>query len=71
MPQPHLINRIIQLVPSMKDARSATTPAAAGTILTKNLEEETRKEHWSYRSVIGMLNYLVNCTHPEMSFDVH
>ena len=52
MLQPHLINRIIQSVPSMKDARSATTPDVAGTILTKDLEGEKRKEHWNYRSVI-------------------
>ena len=28
--QPHLIDRIIQSVPGMKDARSAKTPAAVG-----------------------------------------
>ena len=71
MSQPHLIDRIISSVPSMKDARSATTPASAGCILTKDIDGERRKEHWSYRSVIGMLNYLVNCTHPEMSLAVH
>ena len=26
---------------------------------------------WNYRSVIGMLNYLVNSTHPELGFAVH
>ena len=60
--KPHLIDRIIKSVPSLKDTRSATTPAAAGTILTKDLEGEKRKEHWKYRSIIGIMNYLVNCT---------
>ena len=71
MSQPHLIDRIIESIPGMKDARSATTPASAGVTLTKDEIGEPRKEHWNYRSVIGMLNYLVNCTHPEMSFAVH
>ena len=69
--QPHLIDRTINLVPSMKYARSANTPTAAGKILTKDLEGEKKKEHWNYRSIIGILKYLVNCTHPEISFAVH
>ena len=43
MSQPHLIDSIISSIPSMKDARSATTPAAAGNILTKDLDGEKRK----------------------------
>ena len=69
--QPHLIDRIIKSVPSMKDAMSTTTPAAAGKILTKDLEGEKRNDHWSCRSGIGMLNYLINCTHAEILFAVH
>ena len=34
MSQSHLIDRIINSVPSTKDARSATTPVAVGSILT-------------------------------------
>ena len=71
MSQPYLIDRIIAAIPSMKEARSAKTPAAAGDILIKDVDGDPRKEHWEYRSVIGMLNYLVNCTHPEMSYAVH
>ena len=69
--QPFLIDRIISAVPSMNNARSAKSPAATGTILTKDEEGEPRKESWHYRSVIGMLNYLVNCTHPELAYSVH
>ena len=71
MSQPHLIDRIISSVPSMKDARSATTSVAAGSILTKDLDGEKIKEHWRYRSLIMILNYLVNCTHLEISCAVH
>ena len=71
MSQPLLIDRIIESIPGMVDARSFKTPAYYNVVLTKNVEGESRKEQWNYRSVIGMLNYLVNCTHPEISFAVH
>ena len=71
MSQPLLIDRIIESIPGMADARSSKTPACSSIVLTKDAEGESRKEKWNYRSVIGMLNYLVNCTHPEMSFAVH
>ena len=48
MSQPHLIDRIIESIPGMKDARSATTPASAGVTLTKDEIGEHCKEHWNY-----------------------
>ena len=69
--QPLLIERILGSIPGMKDARSAKSPAVSGTVLTKDEDGGKRLESWNYRSVIGMLNYLVNCSHPEMSFAVH
>ena len=69
--QPFLIDRIIAAVPSMKNARSSKTPAATGTALTKDEEGDPRKETWHYRSLIGMMNYLVNCSQPELAFAVH
>ena len=69
--QPMLINRILATIPGMKEARSAKSPAVSGAVLSKDEDGELRQEHWNYRSVIGMLNYLVNCSHPELSFAVH
>ena len=71
MSQPHVINRIIDFIPGMKDVRRATTPAQPGEVLTKDENGEARREDWNYRSIIGMLNFLVNCTHPEMVYAVH
>ena len=68
--QPHLIARIIAAIPGMKKARGTKTLVSAGTIPTKDIDGDPRKEHSEYRSVIGMLNYLVNYTHPEMSYTV-
>lgn len=70
--QPFPIDRIIiASIPGIMNARSACAPTVAGEILHKDIGGEPRKKHWNYRSVIGILNYLVNCTHPEMSFIVY
>ena len=71
MSQPRLIDRIIDSMPSMNDARGVKIPTASGTILTRDLNGKARQEHWNYRLVIGMLNYLVNYTHPALAFSVH
>ena len=71
MSQPPLIDRIIKSVPSMKGAKCAKTLAATGNVLTKDTKGETIKEHWNYRYVLGILNFLVNRTHPEIAFAAH
>ena len=43
--QPLLIDRIIQTAPSMKDARSAKTPAVVGEVLTKDEYGDQRKKY--------------------------
>ena len=40
-----------------------------GDILTKGVKREARKEHWNYRSVMCMFNYLVKCKHPGISYE--
>ena len=71
MSQPLLTKRIVQSVPGMADTRVFKIPACSSIIITKDVAGESRKEQWNYRSFIGMLNYVINCTHPEMSFVVH
>ena len=71
MSQPFLVERIINFIPGMAEARSASTPACSSIVLTKDMEGESRKESWNYHAIIGMLNYHINCTHPELAFAVH
>ena len=71
MSQPYLIDRIIDFIHGMKDARRANSPAQVEGALTKDEEGQPSKEDWNYRSIIGMLNFLVNCSHPEMAYAVH
>ena len=56
-----LIDRILDSVPSMKDAKSAKSPAVSGQVMTKDEDGEPRREDWNYRSIVSMLNYLVTC----------
>ena len=71
MYQPHLMKRIIKVIPEMEKATEHKVPAATSLILSDNINVKARKENWNYRSVIGMLNFLVNLTHPELAHAVH
>ena len=69
--QPFLVDRIIETIRGMKDAKIAKSPAVTTDILTKDVNGTPRKETWNYRSLIGMLNYLVNCTLPDLAYAGH
>ena len=45
MSKPHLIDRIIESIPSIEDSREAKEPAMSGIILTKDLNGRTRRNH--------------------------
>ena len=66
--QLHLINRIIDFVSGMKDCNPEKTPTTSSIVLTKDINVDKRNESWNYGSVIGMMNYLVNLTHPELAY---
>ena len=66
-----LINRIIEEISGIKKANPVRYPALPLVILTKETNSEERKEHWNYRSVIGMLNFLKKSTHSELCYAVH
>lgn len=47
------------------------TPAEYKSVLHKDLDGPERKQDWSYRSAIGMLNYLAASTRPDILYAVH
>eukprot|EP00957_Ditylum_brightwellii_P006384 484629-Ditylum_brightwellii.AAC.1 len=55
----------------MDKANPHITPVNPTVQLSKDLNEQGRKESWNYRSVIGMLHFFVNSTHPELAHSVH
>ena len=71
MSQPNLINRIIEAIPGMDKANPKSIPMSPNTVLTKYKSGKERQETWNYRFLLGILNYLVNTTHPELVYSVH
>eukprot|EP00957_Ditylum_brightwellii_P025727 1947081-Ditylum_brightwellii.AAC.2 len=71
MYQPHLLSRIIKAIPEIEKANPHTTPANLTVQLNKDIDGQERKESWNYRSIIGMLQFLVKLTHPELAHSVH
>ena len=69
--QPYLIQRIIDAIGGMQTSNVKATPAEYKQILHKDLDGPARKQNWNYRSVVGMLNYLVSCTRPDLLYSVH
>ena len=55
---PYLLKRIIDSMPGMEGANPREIPAMPSVTLTKDLQGKPRKGNWSYRSVIGMLNFV-------------
>ena len=73
--QPFLINRILNFLGICNnefetDANSTSTPVANG-LLHRDLDGKGRKYTWKYCMAVGMLSYLQNTSHPEISMVVH
>ena len=69
--RPFLLRRIIETLPGLKDANPASIPGLSTVLLTKDTNGKSIKGFWNYRSMIGMLNFLSNSTHPELAYSVH
>jgi len=59
----------------MEECRPAYTPLESGTILTKqdsprNKDEKRKMRDVPYREIIGCLNYISQCTRPDITFAV-
>jgi hypothetical protein len=75
--QPHLINSILKDLglggASEKSAPTKTkpTPAPSQVKLSQDIEGAPYEEQWSYRSVIGKMNFLEKLTRVDISYAVH
>jgi hypothetical protein len=66
--QPRLIERVIEAL-GLKKVNTVDTSALSNPLVT-NLEGAPFKEEWAC-TVVGMLMYLANNTHPDIAFAVH
>jgi hypothetical protein len=67
--QPHLIQCIINFL-KLADTRLHDTPAESGKPLTRDTDGQPQTYNWSYRCLLGMLNYLCG-TRPDIFYAVH
>ena len=66
---PFLIGRILKAVGCI-DSATQKIPAVK-PLLGKDPNGAKRTKNWHYKSVIGMLNFLVGSTRPDVAFAVH
>lgn len=69
--QPQLIQKILTDLGFKSNTKTKTTPANATVMLTRDEEGVPFNEEWSYRSVIGKLNYLEKSTRGDIAVAVH
>ena len=69
--QPHLIDSILQDLHFQANTKPTETPALLTTILQPNFHGCTFSQPWSYRSIVGKLNFLEKSTRPNIAYAVH
>ncbi len=69
--QPYLIKRICEALGILEDQKRHDTPADPNARLMKFSESQYLKTDISYRSVVGMLNYLAGTSRPDIAFATH
>eukprot|EP00957_Ditylum_brightwellii_P094566 7202536-Ditylum_brightwellii.AAC.1 len=71
MPQPHLIQQIIDTVGLLPNAKHRQTPAPSSCILYRDPQALPFKHHFHYLQVVGQLNFLLKGTCPEIEYATH
>jgi histone deacetylase 1/2 len=76
--QPHMVDQILEdlnLLPGQNggkyEAKTCDTPAQSTTILQWDMGGDAHDEKWSYRSVIGKLNFLEKSSRLDIAYAVH
>jgi len=68
--QPGLISKVITLCGLDNESNEHLTPADA-ILQPATPDDEPRIQTWSYRQVIGLLNYIAATSRPDITFAVH
>ena len=70
--QPHMVNRILEMVgiTSHSNTKMHDTPALDSKLLDNDPEGAARVQSWDYRSVVGSLSYLQAMVRPDITMAV-
>jgi hypothetical protein len=71
MTQPQLIQLVLKELNFNDDTKEVVTPALSSTILKDGAGKEKHAADWSYRRIIGKLNFIASSCRPELSCAVH
>jgi hypothetical protein len=78
MSQPHLIDQILKDLNLLQTTsgnryhpKTSSIPAPSTIILERDPDGEAHHAEWSYRSVIGKLNFLEKSSRPDIAYAVH
>jgi hypothetical protein len=71
MTQPQLINSVLHELNFNEDTKMMHTPALSSKVLKNVPGKEPHKADWSYRRIIGKLNFICSSCRPEISCAVH
>jgi Reverse transcriptase (RNA-dependent DNA polymerase) len=69
--QPQLIRSIINDLGLDEKSKTHKTPALSNVVLHAHEDSPCHIEPWSYRAVIGKLNFLEKSSRPDISYAVH
>ena len=68
--QPGIKERILNILHLTEECKRHSIPISQ-SIVDRMHEKSPRVDKWNYRSAIGMLTYLAQISHPEISYAVH
>ena len=69
--QPHLIQSILDDLNFNERTGTKKTPASPTVKLNRDVKGEPINETWSYRAIIGKMNFVEKSTRPDIAYAVH
>ena len=69
--QPHLIQSVLDDLNFNERTGTKKTPASAAVKLNRDIHGESMKDEWSYRAIIGKMNFIEKSTRPDIAYAVH
>ena len=69
--QPHMIQSVLNDLKFNERTGTKKTPASPAVKLNRDTHGESMKDEWSYRAIIGKMNFIEKSTRPDIAYAVH